>query len=193
MISCYTGIAGSVQTATTSEEIIIGGSSGFFSRGGCFIGDRGGEINNETIRLDDIKDGASNTMIYAEQSDWCKNGRGVNVDVRSDANHGFSLGAGFGGGTGNRIYNLTVVRHRLNIKLLDLAGAGGNLGPNRPLQSAHPGGVNVCLADGSSRFLAEDLDIEVLFDLSDREDGDEVRVDVVGLFDSCIGRLPEEG
>ena len=50
-------------------------------------------------------------------------------------------------------------------------GGGGNLGTNRPLVSTHPGGVNVALADGSVQFFADSLDIQVLYNLADREDG----------------------
>jgi len=171
MMPCYTGISGSVQTATTRNDIQLFGATGRLSLGGCLLG--GG---NQSVTSADISDGASNTMIIGEQSDWCKNGRGVNVDVRSDGNHGFSIGGGLS--TGNRIFNVNVVRHRLNLKLLDLDGAGGNMGPNRPIQSAHLGGVNAGFADGSSQFLNEELDIDVLFNLSDREDGGTVDLEL---------------
>ena len=171
MMPCYTGISGSVNTATTSSPITLLGGFGFLSVGGCLPG-----AGNQGVVLDDIGDGASNTMIIGEQSDWCKNGRGVKVDVRSDGNHGFSIGGG--SLVGNRFFNVNVVRHRLNVKLLDLDGAGGNMGPNRPIQSAHSSGVNAGFADGSAQFLSEDLDIGVLFNLSDRADGGTVDLEL---------------
>ena len=50
-------------------------------------------------------------------------------------------------------------------------GGGGNVGVNRPLVSAHTGGVNVALADGSVHFLSDSFDEATLFNLADRDDG----------------------
>ena len=50
-------------------------------------------------------------------------------------------------------------------------GGGGNVGANRPLISAHSGGVNVTLADGSVHFLSDSLDLPTLFNLADKDDG----------------------
>ena len=45
-----------------------------------------------------------------------------------------------------------------------------NIGTNTPLTSAHPGGVNVLLADGSCRFLADTLAGDILGLLATRDD-----------------------
>lgn len=76
-----------------------------------------------------------------------------------------------------RIYNLTVVRHRLNEKSANAAGVswhGAWQATNNPLQSAHPSGVVVAMIDGSVRFLLDMLDIDVLYRLADIDDGQHV-------------------
>jgi prepilin-type processing-associated H-X9-DG protein len=48
---------------------------------------------------------------------------------------------------------------------------GDNHGPNNPLLSAHPGGINGALGDGSVRFIAKTLDMLTLRRLATRDDG----------------------
>jgi prepilin-type processing-associated H-X9-DG protein len=70
-----------------------------------------------------------------------------------------------------RHFNLTAVRHRLNEKSITAAGVALNCGANSPVQSAHPGGANVLLCDGSVRFLPELIAPSTLFNLANRDDG----------------------
>jgi prepilin-type processing-associated H-X9-DG protein len=70
-----------------------------------------------------------------------------------------------------RRFNLTCVFHPINFKTATGYGVGGNCGPNTPLQSVHPSGANVAMADGSVQNLAESLDITVLRNLATRNDG----------------------
>ena len=158
MLPCYTGIGGSSEHPTTSS----GSQNSINSEGGCFIA-------NKSVKLGDISDGTTNTILLGEQSDWLVNDEGVNVDCRSDGNHGFCMGTN---NNNSRRFNLTVIRHPLDLKDLSSAvGASGNTGTNRPLQSAHPGGVTVSMADGSTQFLNSNLDLDTLFNLADRNDG----------------------
>ena len=160
---CYVGIAGSINP--NSPTIGTGSEGGTVSTSGVLIRD-------DAIGFEDIFDGSANTLLLGEQSDFLINDvDGSMVDVRSDGNHGFTIGTK---PTNNRIFNLTVLGHLINNKdFIDVSatGGGGNLGPNRPLLSTHPGGVNVALADGSVQFFADSLDIQVLYNLADREDG----------------------
>jgi prepilin-type processing-associated H-X9-DG protein len=70
-----------------------------------------------------------------------------------------------------RMFNLTVVAHRINETSALAYGAMGNCGPNQPLRSPHTGGVNAGLADGSTRFLSEMIDFQLLCNLANRKDG----------------------
>ena len=160
---CYAGIAGSINP--NSPTIGTGSEGGTVSTSGVLTRD-------DAIGFEDIFDGSANTLLLGEQSDFLINDAdGSMVDVRSDGNHGFCMGAR---PEDTRIYNLTVLGHQINNKdFIDVSatGGGGNLGTNRPLVSTHPGGVNVALADGSVQFFADSLDIQVLYNLADREDG----------------------
>ena len=158
MLPCYTGITGSTEHTSAAS----GDEGGINSDGGVFL-------IEQTVSLADITDGTSNTMMIGEQSAWMLNDNDEQVDMRSDGNHGFNMG---GKTTGLRRFNLTAVRHEINVRsVFGAPGAPGNLGPNRPLHSEHPGGIVVGLCDGSSHFLTDETALQVLFDLSDRDDG----------------------
>lgn len=158
MKPCYTGIAGSAFHRTAWS-----GNRGIISSGGILI-------NGEPMGFGNISDGSSNTLLLGEQSDWMEYDDGTLVEVRSDGNHGFNMGSNRP--NRNRQFNLTVLRHRINTrKVSNAPGCGGNTGANRPLISAHPGGANASLGDGSVHFLASNLDPTILFNLADRDDG----------------------
>jgi prepilin-type processing-associated H-X9-DG protein len=92
----------------------------------------------------------------------------------------------FNKGGDNRTPNMTTVRYRLNAKSNDGAGTtwknsdvattgvGGGasyLGNNIPLNSPHPGGVNVLLCDGAVRFVNDAITLDLLARLATRDDG----------------------
>ena len=158
MLACYTGITGSTDHVTASP----GDEGGINSDGGVLLIDR-------AVSLGEITDGTSNTMMIAEQSAWLLN-EGELVDIRSDGNHGFNMG---GKSDQNRRFNLTAVDTTINdnTEVFAIPGAAGNLGPNRPLHSEHPGGITIGLCDGSAHFLSDNTELQVLFNLSDRDDG----------------------
>ena len=162
MKPCYTGVSGSINNSTTRE-----GSRGTLTLGGILRNDVG-------IGFGAIADGASNTILIGEQADWLRNPDGSEIEIRSDGNHGFTMGTDFQGLSEDRIFNLTVLAHRLNNKDAEdvlATGGDGNVGANRPLVSAHTGGVNVALGDGSVHFLSDSLELVTLFNLADRNDG----------------------
>ena len=162
MKPCYTGISGSINHPTRRTN---GEAGSWLSQGGVLLNDNG-------IGFGSITDGASNTMLLGEQSDFMTNADGGNIEVRSDGNHGFPVGGVRLGPKAIRIFNLSVLRHPLNQRDYESTdGAGGNIGANRPLISAHTGGVNVARADGSVQFLSESLDLLTLFNFADRDDG----------------------
>jgi hypothetical protein len=50
-------------------------------------------------------------------------------------------------------------------------GVGDNFGSNNPLNSAHTGGIQGLLGDGSVRFISDNIDMQTLRLLCSRNDG----------------------
>lgn len=77
-------------------------------------------------------------------------------------------------------YNLTTVRYPPNYKrVLGAAprpGCSEDHGSNNPLQSAHSGGLQAAMADGSVQFISQTMDFAVLLRLAIRDDGQPVNV-----------------
>jgi prepilin-type processing-associated H-X9-DG protein len=42
---------------------------------------------------------------------------------------------------------------------------------NPPLKSRHPGGVMILMCDGSVTFISDTIDVDMLYRISDRNDG----------------------
>jgi hypothetical protein len=72
-------------------------------------------------------------------------------------------------------YNLTTVRYRPGLKEVlgasPLPGCDEDHGINNPLQSAHPGGLQVGFVDGSVHFISNTTDLRVLLQTAVRDDG----------------------
>ena len=168
----YVGIAGATDHPTATDKPAgtpLGGpASGRVAAGGTLILHQG-------VTVAEIRDGTSNTLLLGEQSDWCRDASGNQIDCRSDCDHGFQMGPGNDGW--ERHFNLTIALHRVNEKSSTGIGVAGNCGPNRPLQSTHPGGTMAAYADGSVHFLPESLEIQVLYDLANRDDGHVLQLD----------------
>ena len=166
----YVGIAGSFDHP--SDYSSNSTDFGIVTRGGCLFASLDGATFGQ------ITDGSSNTLMMGEQSEFLERDNGELVDMRSDGNHGFNMGCN--NVESNRIFNLTVLRQGVNERDFETAaslGAAGNTGANRPLVSAHPGGVNVSLADGSCQFLSDNTSQATLFNLADKDDGNVASVD----------------
>ena len=136
---------------------------GKISRGGALI-------SHDNKKLTDIKDGTSSTIGVAEQSDFCVDVNKAKIDCRSDFGHSFSMGPGPVGD--NRHWNITSVRYKINDKTWENKGVSEVFyGQNRPLQSAHSGGINAVFMDGGVRFLTDGLSLQILYNLSNIDDG----------------------
>jgi len=181
----YVGISGATDGDVGSPIFpdVISGLRGISARNGMLYDQSG-------VRDGYVTDGFSNTMIVAEQSDWGRED-GEKRDIRSTACGGPFIchcngswgGMGYGAGsvpaanlTGTNFYNynITTVRYPINDKeWVGVRSIGkswfGEL--NKTIQSAHPGGAQVLFADGSVQFLSETLDINVLYNLANRDDG----------------------
>lgn len=171
-IATYTGISGAVDHSSARGKgagcLMTGGTLSF---GGTLV-------RNVAFKFRDITDGTSNTMIVGEQSDFCERlvaGSVELVDCRSDCGHSLMMAPGTDGC--DRFFNTTAVLHPVNEKTYTAAGVEGNCGPNRAIQSAHPTGAMILLADASARFLSETTALQVVYDLSNRDDGNVVSLD----------------
>ena len=71
------------------------------------------------------------------------------------------------------------IRDRINHKDDVDDGIKGNCARNRPITSPHFGGANVGLVDGSVQFLNENISLDVLYNLADRDDGFVIEGDVL--------------
>lgn len=168
MSPTYAGINGATDHPTARDR--HGESSwGRVSEGGLLI-------MYKAVAVRDASDGMSNTMLVGEQSDWCIDANGTQTDCTSDCDHGFLIGPsgtalGVGTSWGSRIFTTTCVLHRINERSMAALGVTGNCGPNRPILSPHPGGAQVLMGDGSVRFMDEEADLRLLYDLANRDDG----------------------
>jgi prepilin-type processing-associated H-X9-DG protein len=152
------------------------------------------------VRVNDVKDGTSNTIMVGEQSDWASpktsNGSpGLDQfynDIRSSDSRGSFMGTSYVtppngpgsltngncGGTGStncrRCYNSTTIVWPIGRKQFDFNSMGDER-CGTPIQSVHPGGANVLFADGSVQFLTSSLDLTTFKHLVDRDDGNVVQ------------------
>ena len=166
MSANYTGISGAVDHSSLNDrdgETNAHSGKGKISKGGALI-----SLDNK--KLTDIKDGTSSTIGVAEQSDFCVDVNKAKIDCRSDFGHSFSMGPGPVGD--NRHWNITSVRYKINDKTWENKGVSEVFyGQNRPLQSAHSGGINAVFMDGGVRFLTDGLSLQTLYNLSNIDDG----------------------
>ncbi|MBI3463295.1 MAG: DUF1559 domain-containing protein [Planctomycetes bacterium] len=153
------------------------------------IGELGGSgvLGANTLNgLKDIRDGSSNVMLIGEQSTFYFTATGAQKDWRTSAGLGFQIGVGTTAVppnfTGNPFtFGFYTIRYPIN-KNRGWADPNGNMalgvgyqayiaGANMPLNSAHPGGVNILLCDGSVRFASESMELSTLARLANRIDG----------------------
>ena len=168
----YAGIAGATNHPSTYTAPHP--AHGRVSLGGVLI-------PWDDVEMRQISDGTSHTLMLGEQSDWLDPvpdpsgghqvvSRQAAGDRRSDHWHSFMMGP-FYQSQHSAQWNLSHVHHRINERSGDAYGVLGSGTANMPIQSVHPGGAQVAFVDGSVHFLNEKLDIQVLFNLANRDDG----------------------
>lgn len=146
------------------------GNTGIVSGGGMLV-------HNKCINMADCTDGTSTTMILGESSDWAYDSAGRERHVDPSWPHGWPMGTGTtatvtgrGGGHINRAFNLTSIRYPVGERNYMLNGVCDNHGINNPLLSAHPGGTQITLTDGSTRFISDSMNLATLKHIADRDD-----------------------
>jgi len=170
MATHYVGISGSGNPDMNPEALSIGD----VSKRGILTSSQTGVTNGSVL------DGLSNTMIIAEQSDYIKQApnqsapNDTRVDARSDCGYGFAMGPA----SEDELYNLTTVLYDIGEDdgqkpgiEVDATLPNTTCTANRPLTSAHPGGVQTVFGDGSVHTLPVGMDLETLWNLADRDDG----------------------
>ena len=122
--------------------------------------------------LGKLTDGSSNTLAVGEHSSYTiRDSDKAKVDARSSN----WAGGAWGNGPGNHAWlgwslNVTVPRYGINY---NGPGYGHDIpyGGHTGLRSTHTGGAQALLADGSVRFLSENMSFDTLLGLSNGEDG----------------------
>ncbi len=177
MVPSYVGISGATShdgfpetrvapcCAPTNDSEISGG---------------GVLIPNQAIRFKQITDGLSRTLAVGECSDYAIDS--LNRQRRIDGSHpvGWITGTVAPGTPPNYTnsfpatessFNITTVRYGPNMKDYDQPGVRDVArGPNNPLISPHPGGVNMLMVGGAVDFVEDEIDLVLLKEMATRDD-----------------------
>ncbi len=187
----YVGISGAVspsgfipnftETRVNTPGTTPGCCSGGIASGGGIL-----RPGRPDLKLVAITDGTSNTFMVSEQSDFLVTLNGTKVGWAAGRQHGWMIGwprvntpPASGNGGDLRTFQMTTIRYEINRKTgwtnppgdCGATGVCDNIGTNIPLNAAHSGGVNVCMGDGSVRFVREGLPLATLVLFATRDDG----------------------
>ncbi|WP_437186233.1 DUF1559 domain-containing protein [Planctomicrobium sp. SH668] len=182
-VADYAGVTGSLidpNTGNAAFETFQGGY-GMISTNGMIVGNHvyysnggggsGGIRARSGVKISEVSDGTSNTIMVTEQSapdPTCSNTATARFDCRSGAHAGGMWGGGNGGG--EWWANVVAPGSSINQK----AAATSSSQPyhnNTKVMSAHVGGVHTTMGDGSVRFLSENMNFNTWQALLARNDG----------------------
>jgi len=174
----YVGVVGAYPDPVVPARPVCTGSTSVI--GGAFC-ENGIMRTFKGTNFRDCTDGTSNTIMIAEQSGsvnnreisantlggwhgWVYNSGAVYAPSVSIS--GYATSSGYTCG-------LTTLRHPPNAFWSTSPGAGATqpYGPNTIVNSFHTGGIHSLLADGSVRFISENISLVTLARLGARDDG----------------------
>lgn len=168
MMMDYVGISGGFPDPGGRPSVCIV-SSGGYAYNGTFCG-TGALVVNECKKVADFLDGTSNTLMVAEQS-----GTVGNEDYRANYNGGWTgcytnLPVSQMSST-NYPYQCatTTILYPINAKTT-ATGTTGAYQMNTIINSNHVGGIHGLMADGSVRFLSENMNFTTLTIIASRDD-----------------------
>lgn len=204
VVPSYAGIMGATVHAGVTAETTVADAMvrlNIAPYGGQAAGN-GMLLLNESLTFDDCTDGAANTIIVGEVSDWFYDGTSASNVMRKNPALSFvdpaskSTAGGWTAGTDldftvtqngqaipdNRVFNLITLEHPVGINnrnpKSDLPGwydrGIGPCGINNPLLSAHPAGAMVGFLDGHVILLTKQTAPHLLKRLAQRDDGGKV-------------------
>lgn len=174
MMPSYVGISGAANSEAFVESRVnpccLPALKGEISGGGYLIPNRG-------LRLQEVPDGLSHSVVVGECSDFIYDQKGE--PVRIDGGH---RQAGWLMGTGATdtppqysvplpAYNITTIQYLPNSQSYNRPGIDTDNGPNNPLNSAHVNGVNAIALDGAVSFVGSEIELDLLKQLATRDDG----------------------
>jgi prepilin-type N-terminal cleavage/methylation domain-containing protein len=176
MMPSYVGIAGATSHDSFSETRVdsccVPRIDGQVSAGGMLI-------PNRSISLREVSDGTSKTTLLGETSDFVYGPSGAPYRIDAGFSPGWIMGTIVEGTPPEYsapfpAWNITTIRYRPNTRQYSLPGIYQERGPNNPLVSAHPGGVNVLFVAGAVSFIADDVDLIVYKKMATRDDGESI-------------------
>lgn len=165
-VPAYQGIMGAYpDPAGNTSAVYASNYGGWWTNNGMLV-------MNQTTRIADCTDGTSNTVMVAEQS-----GLVNKTDIRNGyySPWGSCTVANPVGvqpaGSDMWGMSLTSVAYAINSKTASSAGSDTSYKGNSILNSAHTGGINVLLGDGSIRFIPDSVNFATFQALCVRNDG----------------------
>jgi len=197
MIDSYTGIAGSVIDIDPNTAGIQPGpvSNNTCCNGGSSLATNNGILFAlSMVKLTDITDGTSNTMMVGELGDHVRDPNRQPITTNYTSGFGptglymWTMGTNppfqAGASTDQRHFNCVSVRYQINQvgivptgttgtdAAMHTAGMHNDGGTNFPLSSGHTGGVNAAMGDGSVRFFSNTTALITLSGLCTRASGE---------------------